>query len=428
MAHARLSPSNKRWPYCAGSVREEAKYPDKSGDAAIDGTGSHHLLEICLKTGDPNIKASRFINQIIAAGLDDDKPEGWLVDADRAARVQIALDYIRHRDTEIGGVTLTTEGISNPGKMFGREDWWGTCDVTLQGIEAPVIEVIDYKDGQMYVAAKDNTQLISYAIGTCFERKVTAARDDVLIRMTIIQPKNTKEPIRFQEMSLEELSAIAGDLKDAAAATDDPDAPLVAGEHCTWCKHKDACPERVAQGLDGVGLMVEAGSPLFETLQDGNISVADMPSEKLAAIKDSKKIVMALFDNVDAEVMVRLDKGESVPGYAIGTGKGSNSWNTDLEMVVKKLKGMKFKNDDLYPPKLVSPAQALKKDGLTDRQQKRITEELVVYKEGKKAVVKSNFKRETPEQMFADVAPIAIAPVPADPVEPKEDFSNLTFL
>jgi hypothetical protein len=424
--HARLSPSNKRWPNCPGSIREEAAYQNNSGAAAIDGTGSHHLLELCLKTGNPSIKASAYIGHIIATGLDDDKPEGWLVEADRAARVQIALDYIRHRDEEIGGVTLSTEGLVSPGAMFGRDDWWGTCDVTLQGIEAPVIEVIDYKDGQMYVAAKDNTQLISYAIGVCYERKATAASNPT-IRMTIIQPKNTKEPIRFQEMTLQELSVQAEILKEAAIATDDPDAPLIAGEWCTWCRHKDACPERTAKGLDGVGLMVEAGSPLFETLQDGNISVADMPSEKLAAIKDAKKIVMALFDNVDAEVMVRLDKGESVPGYAIGTGNGSNSWNTDLEMVVKKLKGMKFKNDDLYPPKLVSPTQALKKADLTERQQKRIKDELIVYKEGKKAVVKSNFKRETPEQMFADVAPIAVAPVPAEP-ETKDAFEGLTFL
>ena len=202
--HARLSPSNHRWPHCPGSLREEAKYPDKSGDAAIDGTGSHYLLEICLKTGDPNIKAIRYLGKTIGVGVDDDKPEGWLVDAARAARVQLALDYIKHRDNEIGGVTVTTEGISNPGKMFGRDDWWGTCDVTLQALATPFIEVIDYKDGFVYVDVKDNPQLLAYAIGICHQRNATGVSNPT-IRMTIIQPKNEKNPIRFQEMTLEEI-------------------------------------------------------------------------------------------------------------------------------------------------------------------------------------------------------------------------------
>ena len=46
--HARLSPSSSRWVHCPGSIREEAGYEDVSGEAAIDGTGSHLLLEECL--------------------------------------------------------------------------------------------------------------------------------------------------------------------------------------------------------------------------------------------------------------------------------------------------------------------------------------------------------------------------------------------
>ena len=46
-AHARLGPSNPRWTKCPGSVREEMFYIDIPGEAAIDGTGSHLLLEMC---------------------------------------------------------------------------------------------------------------------------------------------------------------------------------------------------------------------------------------------------------------------------------------------------------------------------------------------------------------------------------------------
>ena len=60
--HARLSPSNHRWPHCAGSVREESNYPDIAGEAAIDGTGSHILLELSLIN---NVKASHYDKLII---------------------------------------------------------------------------------------------------------------------------------------------------------------------------------------------------------------------------------------------------------------------------------------------------------------------------------------------------------------------------
>ena len=34
-----------RWSACPGSVREEAKYPDTSSPAAVDGTHTHTLLD-----------------------------------------------------------------------------------------------------------------------------------------------------------------------------------------------------------------------------------------------------------------------------------------------------------------------------------------------------------------------------------------------
>lgn len=48
--HATRSPSKAaRWLACPGSIREEEKYPDTSGPAAMDGTKTHAVLEYCLK-------------------------------------------------------------------------------------------------------------------------------------------------------------------------------------------------------------------------------------------------------------------------------------------------------------------------------------------------------------------------------------------
>ena len=170
--HARLSCSNKRWPHCAGSVREEERYEDIPGAAAIDGTGSHLLLEMCMEN---NVPASQYDQQIIGVNHPDHLG-GWLVAPDRIARVQMCLDYITRRVNELKGqfpgstVTVESEQKSDPGGMFGRDDWWGTVDITIicrnsMTGEVHFIEVADYKDGRGYFSEKGNTQLISYLAG-----------------------------------------------------------------------------------------------------------------------------------------------------------------------------------------------------------------------------------------------------------------------
>ena len=170
MAHARLSPSNHRWPNCPGSVREEARYPDIAGESAIDGTGSHLLLEMCLiEDVTPNYYEGRII------GVNhEDKPEGWLVSQDRIDRVWMCLNYINRRKEELltqypgATIQVQAETQTNPGGMFGRTDWKGTADVTITALidnRAVFIEVVDYKDGRGWVNAEGNSQLISYLGG-----------------------------------------------------------------------------------------------------------------------------------------------------------------------------------------------------------------------------------------------------------------------
>ena len=272
--HAPLAPSNGRWPWCAGSRREEAVYPDIPGDAAIDGTGSHTLLELCLNQ---RRRAESFIGEIIGINHDD-KPNGWNVQRDRADRVQQCLDYINTRFTalveEFPGhkIVVASERKSDPGGMFGRDDWWGTCDVTIAVINdhdrCVFMEVIDYKDGRMWVGAKGNTQLISYLIGQL--RPFVASGPDLVrphewhkvsndCRVTIVQPK-TNPSVRSESLTSKEIMDWAEKLSLAAIDTDDPDAPLTPDSkggkgHCMWCKHKENCTALAGRDLEKLKVM-----------------------------------------------------------------------------------------------------------------------------------------------------------------------------
>lgn len=401
--HARLGPSNHRWPLCPGSIREESVYPDIPGKAAIDGTGSHELLELCIKH---EVPAQAYVGRILGTGHVDN-PNGWLIQDDRAERVQQCLNYIDRRVNELkeqgySNVQVFSEEKANPGGLCGRDDWWGTVDITIKAFDETgvcrFVEICDYKDGQGWVSVKSketglhNTQLVSYAIGQVRKEigsgpdKVNPLRTELLtggVRISIVQPK-TNPVVRYEDMTIDVLVSEYETLKWAAIATDDPNAPLKAGSHCKWCKHKSNCTQKSQESLEVVNTMTTENNPLIEMI--GNTAVIDfkvMDNEKLSDLADSEAGIMAIFDNVKKEIESRIDAGQKVPGYAKKPGNSSRVWSLSEDEIVKKLKSLRMKKDDMYPPKLITPAQAMKLSSLSDKQKKKIESELISTVAGK---------------------------------------------
>lgn len=406
--HARLSPSNHRWPYCAGSVREEQNYPDISGDAAIDGTGSHVLLELSLTN---NVAASHYEGLIIGNNHED-KPAGWLVDTERCNRVKICLNYVERRKKELKKqfpgctVNVQAESKSDPGIFAKRNDWYGTCDITIIATDKNenilFIEVVDYKDGRGYVSEKWNTQLISYLFGKIVENN----NFDTGMRMTIVQPK-TNTPTRYMcstrpddNLNSETFMNKVNWLIERAAATDDPDAPLTPGKHCQWCKHNPkrggTCTALTEKSMEVINTMtkdivISGNDGLLEFITKAVDDVKSLTAEQLSKIADAKPGFMAAFDKVLTEIQDRIETGEKVPGYTMMPGKASRVWSEPEEVIVKKLKAKKFKKDQIYPAKLVTPAAALKNPDLSDIQKKKIEEELITEMAGKMTLKKVEY-------------------------------------
>lgn len=456
--HARLGPSNKRWPHCAGSVREEERYPDIAGEAAIDGTGSHLLLELCMKN---NVRADQYDQQIIGVNHEDN-PNGWMVDVARIKRVQMALDYIQRRVIELKdmfegcNVLVESESKSDPGGAFGRTDWWGTCDITITArhpmtSEVFFIEVADYKDGRGYVSEKNNTQNGSYLFGKLRSHIASGPElvrpfrvSNIGVRMTIIQPK-TNPVVRYQcstrpedNLSIATVIYDAEHLASMAHATDDPDAPLVPGKHCQWCKANPKrgghCTAESNQSLQVVenmsntevaGKLIAGSSGLHEYFSAVLADPKSLTEEQLSELADAEPGIQAVFDKVKTEIKDRIDQGITVPGYAMVPGKGSNVWNEDEETIVKKLKARRLKLVDIFPPKLISPAQVLKLAKLSDDQKKRIDKDLITFKGGKLALKKVACdhvdeklvtQTESAKLMFADIPIIESAALEADEI------------
>lgn len=403
--HAQLSPSKAvRWMACPGSIREESKYPpEPSGPHAIDGTHSHTLLEHCLKH-----RPFEYPVDLIGTELEDHEGK-FVVDANRFARVKVALEYIYSRVNDFSGIcTIKSEARVSPKHLVGRDDMDGTCDVQLH---APsVLEIIDYKDGMNPVSAEDNPQLEQYVLGVLseFELPVNGNYPFQTIRMTIVQPKlalRNMEPVVWYEVTLEQMLSKIGKFASAAKATDDPEAPLVPGEaQCKYCRAKGSCGAMAQQAVESVGMMFPVvgeavfvdgrvpASPLDLAQQSASQDPNEMSNERLSQIIEAAPLVRQMLDAAEAEALKRMQSGQEVPGLKLVHGRGSRSWSLTDDEMAEKLVKMGVPKSAVYVTKVVSPAQVSKlqwskRDGttksLSERQLKTIDTEYIVTSKGK---------------------------------------------
>lgn len=424
-AHAQLSPSKRnRWALCPGSIREEAKYPEQSGGtAAIDGTHTHTLLERCLKDGD--VDASFHIG----VEMEDDDGK-FVVDKERAARVQVALDYIYKRLD--GNMTLLSESKVDPAFLLGRTDLFGTVDVQIKG--NGVLELIDYKDGMAPVDAKNNMQLEQYAYGVLagYKFPVNGVYPFDTVRMTIIQPKlvmKNMNPISSFDVSVRDLMANMGTIIRQAAATDAPDAPLVPGEsQCKYCRAKGNCSALASNVMKEVGIMFQ---PIVKQTLDVAQQSADkdptaMNDAQIRQIMEAAPLMRQLLEGVEKEALRRLKAGQSIDGLKLVNGRGSRAWALPESEIAEKLVKMGIPKTAVYETKLVTPAKAekltwTKKDGevkqLTERQLKTMEQEYVVKMAGSITVVPESDSRPAvilnAAPMFSAVQAPAVETLPA---------------
>lgn len=403
--HARLSPSNHRWVHCPGSIQVEANYPDDTNEYAIDGTGTHLLIEECLNN---NVRVEQYLDQVIGKGHHD-KKKGWMVKQDRIDRAKICLDYITLRVKQLNEqfpeaeVNVYSETRSNPGLMCNRDDWYGTVDVIIvvhDEHETLFLEVIDYKDGRGWVHVKDNSQLQSYLIGMWALHPAKAAR------MTIVQPK-TSRAIRYEDVNncFSYVFNTLHTLKTAAEATDTENALLMPGDHCTWCKHGKAgnCQPlkdyKVGQVQDKVSQSVEqlSHTDLSYLLRD----VSGLSDDELAKIADAEAGVIAAFERVKDELQKRIEGGQSINGYEMRPGRSSKEWVGTNEETARLLRKIGFNENVIFQAKLCSPAQALK---AANKKQKEEIKDLFVVLEGKQKLTQVSYKdKPSIDEMFKDV-------------------------
>jgi len=385
--NAILSTSDTRWVNCPGSVAEDARCPKNPfSDAEIEDDKTHQILSMCIKERTP-------VESLIGVNVGN-MCQSIIVDKKRADRVKVALDYIHKQTRELlrtipnGECYVEAETKSNPGAGMipVRKDWHGTCDVTITVVskldnKVLFIEVIDFDDRRRYRSINNNPGMLGLLRGKTYHLK-----DLTSLKMTIIQPKADKQ-ISSQTFTTRSLESEIKKLELAVLATGDTDAPLIPGNHCMYCNHKPGCKGIKAKNLQVINAMDnsnDADNEQLSIIRLVHTELTTMSDESLEHILDSEKVFIDAFQRAKVEATNRLNDGGTINGWFMGKGAGKKVWNEEPELIAKKLKGMKLIKDEIFPSRLISPAQALKLELSPTRRSN--LEKLIAIEQGKPAL------------------------------------------
>lgn len=342
--HAILGASSShRWLACPGSVRLSAGLPSTTSAYAAEGTAAHELAEKCLSLG--HDAADHLGETIVVNGT------GYEVTDEMAEAVQVYLNVVRQELAEAGeGAEFKVEQRFDLGWLY--PGLYGTNDAMV-GQPFGTLKVFDYKHGAgVAVEAECNPQLLYYGLGAAYGDAYEEAE------LIIVQPRayHPDGPVRRYRIPIGELFGWAGSvLLPGAKATEDPAAPLVAGEHCRFCPAVAVCPQ---QHENALAVAKEAFAPVPQSPP----APEALTHEDLRRIMDAADMVESWLSAVRSHVRTLIETGMALPeelGYKLVAGRASRKWKSEDE-AEQLLLALLSNPDDAYTRKLLSPAQAEK--------------------------------------------------------------------
>ena len=370
--HALLSPSGaKKWLSCAASLACEKGIPNTSGKAAVLGTAMHTIAEMHLNQ---YIKGTALPleREVGAYVLDEGKGQikalispmkgAVLITADMIEQVRKYADYCKaiidaaaYAKLEMR-VNLTE--VLHPGYIHspnGRQEeiqTFGTADLVavqeLANTDEHMLIIGDLKTGRHRVEAKENKQLMLYALGVY--RRLKRRYNITVVRLVIFQPyaggaSEWDIPVEglelfakfAQKRALLALDAYFRGKKNLKASDFKPS---VYG--CQWCRFSEQCAARTKT----------VNSVLAEELEDD--FALELTPEQLVAEYEKLPLLRQHIDKVEKAMATALHSGKKVPGYKLVEGRpGNRAWKDADAIEVSH-------GDILKKEVLMSPTEAAK--------------------------------------------------------------------
>lgn len=334
--HALLSPSSaKKWLSCPAALACEFGLPNESGQAAVNGTVMHLVAETVLNRiikGD-DITADKYkgvyaLNEGKGPIKALVKPEkgAVLITEDFVSQVNKYVDYCRPiidaaELVEVESrVNLTR--VLHPGVELNGEplQTFGTADLVAVMPDGMLI-VGDLKTGRHKVLAKENKQMMLYALGLL--RVYKRLYDITAVRLVIFQPyaggadewDTTPEALEqfgkfAQGRALKAIDAFQRGKKGLKPADFRP-----GNDACQWCRFAESCnaKRKVASR---------------EVESDLSDDTTEMSLDQLKAEWDKLPLMRQHIADIEKAMYAALMRGEQVEGLKLVEGRpGNRSWD-----------------------------------------------------------------------------------------------------
>lgn len=338
-AHAKLAPSaSERWFNCPGSIRLSAGKSDHESEFAAEGTVAHQLAEVALRD---KTDASVYLGVEMKCGRFT-----FTVDQEMADAVQVYLDFVRGlpAGTELEHEVRLDLTALHP-EVFGTGDTVGYVPSERRLI------VADYKHGRgVPVEPRENSQALTYAVGAVM-RMHNRGVDQVEI--VIVQPRapHPEGPIRRWTTDAVALIDWSADMVAAAKRTEQPDAPLNAGDWCRFCPAAATCPALQRMAMDAARA---------DFTNDGSMLVADParfdPAELAEAMRKAD-VIEGWVKRVREACHHELEAGRHVPGFKLVPTRATRRWVNEDD--ARAMLALTYGLDDaeMETRKFKSPAQ-----------------------------------------------------------------------
>ena len=362
--HALLSPSGaKKWLTCSASLACEKDIPNTSGKAAVLGTAMHTIAEVHLNAYIRGT-ALPLEREVGAYVLDEGKGQikalispmkgAVLITADMIEQVRKYTDYCKaiidvatYAKLEMR-VNLTE--VLHPG--YEGVETFGTADLVavqeLANTEEHMLIIGDLKTGRHRVEAKENKQLMLYALGVY--RRFKRRYNITTARLVIFQPyaggasewdisvEGLELFAKFaQKRALLALDAYFRGKKNLKTSDFRPSV-----DGCQWCRFSEQCAARTKT----------VNAVLAEELEDD--FALELTPEQLVAEYEKLPLLRQHIDKVEKAMAAALHSGKKVPGYKLVEGRpGNRAWK-DAEKVAE------LYGDKLTKEVLMTPTEAVK--------------------------------------------------------------------
>lgn len=398
--HALLSPSGaKKWLSCAASLACEKDIPNTSGKSAVTGTACHTIAEMHLNQ---YIKGTALPleREVGAYVLDEGKGQikalispmkgAVLITADMIEQVRKYTDYCKaiidvatYAKLEMR-VNLTD--VLHPG--YEGVQTFGTADLVavqeLANTDEHMLIIGDLKTGRHRVEAKENKQLMLYALGVY--RRLKRRYNITVVRLVIFQPyaggasewdisvEGLELFAKFaRKRALLALDAYFRGKKNLKASDFRPSV-----DGCQWCRFSEQCAARTKT----------VNSVLAEELEDD--FALELTPEQLVTEYEKLPLLRQHIDKVEKAMAAALHSGKKVPGYKLVEGRPGNRAWTNSEDVGDLLCQWGLE-DKLTKHVLMPPTEAEKEIGHHDKWE--ILKNFITRKPGAPCVATADDKR-----------------------------------